>query len=71
MLEKELDTLGARLIKIETALSDATLYDDDQKDRLMTLLVKQSQTQKQLNDAEERLLVVMDELEGLERVLED
>lgn len=70
-LEKELDTLGARLIKIETALSDATLYDDDQKDRLMTLLVKQSQTQKQLNDAEERLLVVMDELEGLERVLED
>ncbi|WP_436405131.1 hypothetical protein [Moraxella nonliquefaciens] len=56
---------------METALSDATLYGDDQKDRLMTLLVKQSQTQKQLNDAEERLLVVMDELEGLERVLED
>ncbi|MDO4896761.1 MAG: ATP-binding cassette domain-containing protein [Moraxella sp.] len=68
-LEKELDTLGAKLADIENTLSDTALYDDDKKDRLMTLLTSQSKLQKQLNDTEECLLMAMDELETLEKAL--
>lgn len=70
-LEKELDTLGATLATIETALSDTALYDDDKKDKLMTLLTDQNQIKKQLSDTEESLLMAMDELETLERALEE
>lgn len=68
-LEKELDKLTSELGEIEHALSDQSLYDDDNKDKLLNLLAKQSEWQKQVADIEENLLLKMDELETLENAL--
>ncbi|WFF38700.1 ATP-binding cassette domain-containing protein [Moraxella nasibovis] len=68
-LEKQLDQLTSELGDIENALSDQSLYDDANKDKLLNLLAKQSDAQKQVADIEEDLLVKMDELEALEREL--
>ncbi|STZ07558.1 Uncharacterized ABC transporter ATP-binding protein YheS [Moraxella caprae] len=68
-LEKELDKLTSELGEIEHALSDQSLYDDDNKDKLLNLFAKQSEWQKQVADIEENLLLKMDELETLENAL--
>ncbi|OPH35042.1 ABC-F family ATP-binding cassette domain-containing protein [Moraxella equi] len=68
-LEKQLDKLTNELGEIEHALSDQSLYDDDKKDKLLNLLTKQSELQKQVADIEENLLLKMDELETLENAL--
>ncbi|MDO4442030.1 MAG: ATP-binding cassette domain-containing protein [Moraxella sp.] len=69
-LEKQLDKLTGELGKIEEALSDQSLYDDANKDTLLSLLATQSQLQGELGKIEESLLLAMDELESLERSLE-
>lgn len=68
-LEKQLDKISGELGKIEQDLSDQSLYDDSQKDKLLSLLDKQNTLQKQVADIEEDLLTKMDELETLENTL--
>ena len=51
-------------------MSDQSLYDDANKDKLFALLAEQTDAQKQLAEVEESLLMAMDELENLEASLE-
>lgn len=64
-LEKTLDTLTKELSDIELSLSDQSLYHDDNKAKLLSLLDRQSMHQKQVDDIENELLEKMDELETL------
>ncbi|TWV80797.1 ABC-F family ATP-binding cassette domain-containing protein [Moraxella sp. VT-16-12] len=64
-LEKTLDTLTKELSDIELSLSDQSLYHDDNKAKLLSLLDRQSTHQKQMDDIENELLEKMDELETL------
>lgn len=64
-LEKTLDTLTKELSDIELSLSDQSLYHDDNKAKLLSLLDRQSTHQKQVDDIENELLEKMDELETL------
>lgn len=64
-LEKTLDTLTKELSDIELSLSDQSLYHDDNKAKLLSLLDCQSTHQKQVDDIENELLEKMDELETL------
>ncbi|WP_066804996.1 ABC-F family ATP-binding cassette domain-containing protein [Moraxella oblonga] len=68
-LEKQLDKLTSELGEIENTLSDQAMYDDKNKDKLLNVLGKQSELQKQVADIEENLLLKMDELETLENAL--
>ncbi|UNU74228.1 ATP-binding cassette domain-containing protein [Moraxella nasovis] len=72
-IRKKIDELEAVVQKstealsdIEERLSDQSLYDDINKEKLLDLLGQQSQLQKQINDGEEALLELMGELESLE-----
>lgn len=69
-LEKQLEAYSQNLANIECQLSDQSLYDDANKDKLLALVGEQTQTKKQLGEIEETLLVAMDELESLESSLE-
>ncbi|MDO4427076.1 MAG: ATP-binding cassette domain-containing protein [Moraxella sp.] len=68
-LEKSLETLSDTLTKLENELSDTTLYEDGNKDKLLKLLEKQANLQANLVSDEEELLIKMDELEQLESEL--
>lgn len=68
-LEKQIDQLSQDLAQIETTLSDNNLYEDSQKDKLLALLANQTNLQKQINESEETLLILMDELETLQSQL--
>lgn len=69
-LEKQLEKHSENLADIEAQLSDQSLYDDANKDKLLALLAEQTDAQKQLAEVEESLLMAMDELENLEASLE-
>ena len=69
-LEKQLEKHSENLANIEAQLSDQSLYDDANKDKLLGLLAEQTDAQKQLAEVEESLLMAMDELENLEVSLE-
>ena len=69
-LEKQLEKHSENLANIEAQLSDKSLYDDANKDKLFALLAEQTDAQKQLAEVEESLLMAMDELENLEASLE-
>ena len=69
-LEKQLEKHSENLANIEAQLSDQSLYDDANKDKLLALLAEQTDAQKQLAEVEESLLMAMDELENLEVSLE-
>ena len=69
-LEKQLEKHSENLANIEAQLSDQSLYDDANKDKLFALLAEQTDAQKQLAEVEESLLMAMDELENLEVSLE-
>lgn len=69
-LEKQLVKHSENLANIETQLSNQSLYDDANKDKLLALLAEQTDAQKQLAEVEESLLMAMDELENLEASLE-
>ncbi|OOR90433.1 ABC transporter ATP-binding protein [Moraxella caviae] len=68
-LEKTLETLSEKLAQIEEKLSDNALYDETNKEQLLALLDEQTALKAQNDDAEEALLMAMDELEQLEKVL--
>ncbi len=65
-LEKDLEQLYQKLAKISEQLSDNSLYDDVNKEKLLDLLDKQSKVQKDTDILEETLLIKMDELETLQ-----
>lgn len=69
-LEKQLVKHSENLANIEAQLSNQSLYDDVNKDKLLALLAGQTDAQKQLAEVEESLLMAMDELENLEASLE-
>lgn len=69
-LEKLLEKHSDKLANIEMRLSDQSLYEDTNKDKLLVLLAEQSDVKKYLTDIEELLLMAMDELENFETSLE-
>lgn len=69
-LEQELGKKEQILSNIEHALNDNAMYDVANKDKLLTLLDEQTLVKKTLTEIEESLLLLMDELEELERSFE-
>ena len=69
-LEQELGKKEQILSNIEHALNDNAMYDVANKDKLLTLLDEQTLVKKTLAEIEESLLLLMDELEELERSFE-
>ena len=69
-LEQELGKKEQILSNIEHALNDNAMYDVANKDKLLTLLDEQTLVKKNLAEIEESLLLLMDELEELERSFE-
>jgi ATP-binding cassette subfamily F protein 3 len=65
-LEKDLEQLYQKLAKISEQLSDNSLYDDVNKEKLLDLLDNQAKVQKDTDTLEEALLIKMDELETLQ-----
>lgn len=65
-LEKDLEQLYQKLAKISEQLSDNSLYDDVNKEKLLDLLDNQAKVQKDTDTLEETLLIKMDELETLQ-----
>lgn len=70
-LEKELEKYYQTLKHIDEQLSDNTLYEESNKEKLLQLLNTQSQTQKNTENLEETLLLKMDELETLSAQLQE
>ena len=69
-LEQELGKKEQILSNIEHTLNDNAMYDVANKDKLLTLLDEQTLVKKTLAEIEESLLLLMDELEELERSFE-
>lgn len=65
-LEKQLDHVSAQLAEIEQRLVDTSLYDDERKQELLTLLESQTQLNQQLEQLEEDMLISMTQLEEAE-----
>ena len=65
-LEAEIGKIQPRLGKIEEALADTALYDANRKDDLLKLMNEQTELKAKLEQAEEKMLELMMELEELE-----
>ena len=65
-LEAEIGKIQPRLGKIEEALADTALYDANRKDDLLKLMNEQTDLKAKLEQAEEKMLELMMELEELE-----
>ncbi|QFS18794.1 ATP-binding cassette domain-containing protein (plasmid) [Acinetobacter indicus] len=70
-LEAEIAKIQPRLVQIEDALGDASLYDASRKDDLLKLMNEQTELKGKLAQAEEKMLELMMELEELESSFED
>jgi ATP-binding cassette subfamily F protein 3 len=64
--EDDNDVIAEQLAKISEQLSDNSLYDDVNKEKLLDLLDNQAKVQKDTDTLEEALLIKMDELETLQ-----
>jgi ATP-binding cassette subfamily F protein 3 len=64
--EKQMDRFQTELQSIENELSDATLYEADQKARLQLLLKQQGELRSQLEEAEMIWMEASEELEALQ-----
>ena len=69
-LESEIGKIQPRLIEIEALLGDSTLYEANRKDELLKLMDEQSVLKVKLEQAEEKILEFMMELEELESSFE-
>ena len=67
--EKKIEKLNADKFDLEQLLADSSLYEDTQKDRLKTLLLKKSTVEKQLTEIEEQWLGASQTLEDAEQSL--
>ncbi|GGJ96313.1 ATP-binding cassette domain-containing protein [Pseudomonas matsuisoli] len=70
-LEKELGTVQQALAEVEERLGEAGLYEAARKDELKTLLNQQAGLKGQESELEEAWLVALEELEDLQRHLEE
>jgi ATP-binding cassette subfamily F protein 3 len=68
-LENQMEKLATALNGIEEQLSDASLYDAENKEQLKTLLGKQQQLTHENNDVEARWLELQEQLDTLEASL--
>ncbi|MBA2656331.1 MAG: ATP-binding cassette domain-containing protein [Tatlockia sp.] len=64
-LEQLIAQLTAHLSELETKLADVTLYEENKKQQLQTLLVQQKKWQFELNEVEEEWLEIVNCLEIL------
>ncbi len=67
--ESKMDKLNADKLDVELLLADSSLYENTQKDRLKTLLLKKSAVEKLLAETEERWLTASHTLEEAEQSL--
>ncbi|WP_227428958.1 ATP-binding cassette domain-containing protein [Psychrobacter sp. I-STPA6b] len=64
--EAELDTVNDALATLEQKLADTSLYEDERKSELLSLLDEQASLQQRQSQVEEDLLLAMTELEEAE-----
>lgn len=64
-LEKKIQPAQSRLAEIETALGDATLYDDENKNQLQSLLQEQGSLKSQIDEWEETWFELQEALEAI------
>ena len=69
-LEAELDKVQAELSKIELELAEPEIYQDENKDRLQTLLKKQGELSTASETIEEEWMLLSEELEEAQAELE-
>ena len=65
-IESQIGKIQARLSEIETLLADSALYEANRKDDLLKLMNEQTELKVKLEQAEEKMLELMMELETLE-----
>jgi ATP-binding cassette, subfamily F, member 3 len=63
-LESSIDSLGARLAKVELSLAEPTLYDPQSKDELKALLIEQGKLRDQIEETEMEWLEASEALES-------
>ena len=69
-LENEMNLLNAEKEEIEKALSDNTIYEESQKENLKTMLARQADNQRKLEETEMTWLEKSQELENMQKELE-
>jgi len=67
--ERKVDKLQTQLDDIETQMGDPSLYEDENKDRLQTLVKQQSELKPQLESMEEEWMTLSEEFEEMEAVI--
>lgn len=65
-IESQIGKIQPRLAEIETLLADSALYEANRKDDLLKLMNEQTELKVKLEQAEEKMLELMMELETLE-----
>lgn len=65
-IESQIGKIQPRLVDIEALLADSALYDANRKDDLLKLMNEQTELKVKLEQAEEKMLELMMELETLE-----
>lgn len=68
-LEKAMEKQHEQLDEIETALSDSSIYEEQNKDKLKTLLQQQAELKQQAEQTEEEWMEQQEALEALEEEL--
>jgi len=67
--ERKVDKLQTQLDDIETQMGDSSLYEDENKGRLQTLVKQQSELKPQLESMEEEWMMLSEELEEMEGII--
>jgi ATP-binding cassette subfamily F protein 3 len=65
-LEQSMQKFSEQLARIEEQLSDTSLYEESNKEKLKKLLSEQATLREQNDDTEEQWLAIQEELEALE-----
>ncbi|CAH0991865.1 putative ABC transporter ATP-binding protein YheS [Sinobacterium norvegicum] len=68
-LEQELEKVSLQLATVEQALADVAIYEDDNKARLQTQLLKQAELTQSTEDIESQWMIAQEELEQKELLL--
>ena len=69
--EKRMQQLDEKLTKIDAELSDSAIYNDDNKQRLLTLLAEKAEHEKNKEDAEMLWFEAQEALELAQQVFEE
>ena len=68
--EKELEKLQARQAQMESELADPSIYNAENKDKMLKLLQQKTETDQQYEEAEMQWLETSEELELLREMVE-